>query len=239
MSQQSQQIVIISGNPLNAAIAAVIPLFIDTEVVSLSPAQLTAQPKIPTRAILILNDTQIAHLPNLRLHGFAGAVLSIATNPHHNPSQKHRILRWGQDSHATFTTPYSLPELLDSIANLVPLEPENLKMLQTELTAPKRWFQSRIIPALKELTQDPTDTSKIAQIVSEIRAKTPVACHASIEIAGETAQIQQHFTYILKDLSSSPLSPDRTNDLLGRLRQTFDRWREIAISGGEGLGTFT
>jgi hypothetical protein len=239
MSQQSQPIVIISGNPLNAAIAAVIPLFLDAEIISLSPAQLTTQPKIPTRAILILNDTQISHLPNLRLHGFAGAVLSIATNPHHNPSQKHRILRWGQDSHATFTAPYSLPELLDSIANLVPLEPENLKMLQTELTAPKRWFQSRIIPALKELTQDPTDTSKIAQIVSEIRAKTPVACHASIEIAGETAQIQQHFTYILKDLSSPPLCSDRTSDLLDKLRQTFDRWREIAISGGEGLGTFS
>jgi hypothetical protein len=32
---------------------------------------------------------------------------------------------------------------------------------------------------------------------------------------------------------------DRTPETLDRLRQTFDRWRDITISGGEGLGSFT
>jgi hypothetical protein len=31
----------------------------------------------------------------------------------------------------------------------------------------------------------------------------------------------------------------RTPETLDRLRQTFDRWRDITINGGEGLGTFT
>jgi hypothetical protein len=58
--------------------------------------------------------------------------------------------------------------------------------------------------------------------------QNPVACHATIQIAGETAQIQQHLT----------THPDQTPEALDRLRQTFDRWRDITINRGERLGTF-
>ncbi len=243
MSQPPQSIVIISGNPLNAAIAAVLPLFLDTKIILLDPRQLNIQPKIPKRALLILNDTQISHLPNLRLHGFAGAVLTICTNPHRNPLQTHRILRWGENSHATFTVPYNLPNLLQAIAELVPLEPENLTMLQNELTAPKRWFQSHILPALKRLTKNPKNTDEIATLIAEIRSKSPVACHATIEIAGHPAQIQQHFSQILDQLQSLPHNPTSPSSeqirAIEHLKETFEQWRDLTLSGGEGIGTFS
>jgi hypothetical protein len=239
MVQKSQQIVILTGSSLNAAIAAVLPLLLNTAIDFLTPIELSTHPRIPKKALLILNEDQLSHLAQFRLQGFAGPVLTITSNLHRSPTQKHRILRWGQQSHATFTAPYNLSELLEQIADLVPLEPENLKMLQQELTAPQRWFKSLILPALRELTTNPTDTSKIASIVAEIRPKTPVACHASIEIAGETAQIQQHFTRILQELASSASSSAQTMALLRQLRETFDQWSTIAISGGEGLGSFS
>jgi hypothetical protein len=234
MVQHSPPIIILSGNPLNAAIFAVLPLFLNPKITLLEPNQLTTQPKIPTKAILILNDTQITHLPNLRLHGFAGAALILSTNPHNNLLQTHRILRWGQGSHAIFTAPYSLLQLLQTIPTLIPLEPENLKMLQNELTAPKRWFKARILPTLKRLERDPQAIAEIADIITEIRAKTPVACHATTQIAGETAQIQQHFRRMIDRLQTAPQP-----ETIAHLRQTFEQWRDLTLSGGEGLGTFS
>jgi hypothetical protein len=188
MAQHSPQIIILSGNPLNAAIFAVLPLFLNPQITLLEPNQIATQPKIPTKAILILNDTQISHL---RLHGFAGAAL-------------------------------------------IPLEPENLKMLQNELTAPKRWFKARILPTLKRLERDPQVIAEIADIISEIRAKTPVACHATTQIAGETVQIQQHFRHAIDRLQTAPQP-----ETIVHLRQTFEQWRDLTLSGGEGLGTFS
>jgi hypothetical protein len=56
MAQKSPPIIILSGNPLNAAIFDVLPLFLNPKITLLEPNQLTTQPKIPTKAILILND---------------------------------------------------------------------------------------------------------------------------------------------------------------------------------------
>lgn len=43
------------------------------------------------------------------------------------------------------------------------------------------------------------------------------------------------------NLETPPLKahPDRTLETLIHLRKTFDRWRDITISGGVGLGSFT
>ena len=232
MSSNQQIITILPSDAFDRAVIAVIPLFIDVSIIPLEPAQLTQKPKLPRHALLILNQSQLPHLAILRCQGFAGAVLILTTNPYANLLQKHRILRWGQGSHAVFTAPYALPELLQAIDRLVPLEPENLKMLQTELTAPQRWFKTRVIPTLNRLP-DPQALTQIANIITELRAKTPVACHASIEIAGETAQIQQHFRQAIDRIQTAP-----NDDTILHLRQIFDRWRDIVLSGGEGLGTF-
>jgi hypothetical protein len=50
------------------------------------------------------------------------------------------------------------------------------------------------------------------------------------------------YTVLLSErrlLVSENLQPDRTPETPDRLRQTFDRWRDITISDGEELGTFT
>lgn len=229
-------ILTLKDNPVSAAFAHILATLLNIEWRSLDFPPISKQLKIPRESILILTENQINSLATFRAYNFAGAVLILTSNPVYTVKEKHRILRWGQDSHTVYNVREQILDLLPKIFSLVPLEPENLKMLQKELQAPKHWLQQQVIPILKRLPKHPEDLDAIANIISEIRASTPSACHSVIEIGGNRAQIQQHFQRLMNILRHSS-TPDQ--DIINQLKQVFEQWRKIVLEAGEGLGTFS
>lgn len=199
--------------------------------------------KYPKQSILMLSTEQINRLAELRLHSFDGAVLVLASESFNALKAKQPILCWGQGSHDACTYPWKLPDLLQKVVELVPMEPENLKMLQKELKAADRWFQRRIVPCLRKLEKsqekgawDVTALASLVTIIEQLRAETPVACHAVVEVGGNSAQIQQHFQIILEQMGQADTC-DRTQIAL--LREVFAKWRDLVVKAGEGLGAFS
>lgn len=205
--------------------------------------------KLPKQSVLVLSQAQINQLAGLRLRGFSGAVLVLSTEPFHALKAKYKILRWGQGSHEACQSPWELSALIEAVTELVPLEPENLKMLQKELKAPERWFQRQVVPCLKRLEKQQGNLAdrkryqarqdaiaSLSTIIEKLRSDTPVVCHAVVEIAGRSAQIQQHFQILIEAIAQSQ-ADDATQIAL--LRQVFEQWRILTLDGGEGLGAFS
>jgi hypothetical protein len=196
------------------------------------------KPKFPKQSVLILSVAEINRLASLRLSGFSGAVLILSSDSFNTLKTKHRILRWGQGSHDACQFPWKLPDLLQKVTELEPMEPENLKMLQKELEAPNRWYQRRVIPSLKKLEKQGNGEAlaSVATLIEELRAQTPVAFHAVVEIGNRSAQLQQHFQILLAEMGQSDSYEDTQ---IALLREAFAKWRDLVVKAGEGLGTFS
>lgn len=232
-----------SSSPVANAAATVVSTLLGIEKIRLQEPLAQGKVKFPQQSILILSAEQISRLAELRLHGFDGAVLVLASESFDALKAKHPILRWGQGSHDACTYPWKLPDLVQKVVELVPMEPENLKMVQKELKAANQWYQRRVIPCLKKLEKSQEkgawDAKALASLVTtieQLRAETPVACHAAIEVGGYNAQIQQHFQIILEQMSQADIC-DRAQIAL--LRQVFAKWRDLVVKAGEGLGAFS
>ncbi|MEM9215833.1 MAG: hypothetical protein AAGD25_16010 [Cyanobacteria bacterium P01_F01_bin.150] len=169
--------------------------------------------QIPRQSLLILSESQINDLKQLRLWGFSGAVLVVSGESFNVLKKRHRVLRFGQSSHKSFPAPWNLETLLTDLTDVIPLAPENLEFLQQELGASAQLCQSHVEPCLKLLDQinksgqaKMQDLSKLENAAIEIRAQLPVACHGNLTIktanGEENLQIQEHFQDALKKLSS-------------------------------------
>ncbi|MFB2979569.1 hypothetical protein [Microseira sp. BLCC-F43] len=232
-----------SSSPIANSVATVVATLLGIERMGLQQPIGKAKVKFPKQSVLVLSCEQISRLAELRLHGFDGAVLVLASESFDALGAKHPILLWGQGSHDACTYPWKLPDLLEKVAELVPMEPENLKMLQKELKAADRWFQRRVIPCLRKLAKkqgngavDAKALRSLTTIIEQLRADTPVACHAVVEVGGYSAQIQQHFQTLLEQMGQ-PDNYDDTQIVL--LREVFTKWRDLVMKAGEGLGAFS
>ena len=232
-----------SSSPIANAAATVVSTLLGIEKIRLQEPIGEGKIKYPKQSILILSAEQITRLAELRLHSFDGAVLVLASESFDALKAKHPILRWGQGSHEACIYPWKLPDLLQKVVELVPMEPENLKMLQQELKAANQWFQQQVIPCLKKLEKRQTDgfwdlkvLASLTTIIEQLRAYTPVACHAVVEIGGRSAQIQQHFQILIESMQ---LQGSYDDTQIALLREVFTKWRDLVMKAGEGLGAFS
>jgi hypothetical protein len=191
--------------------------------------------------VLVLAAAQIHRLARLRLNGFGGGVLILSSDAWASLKAEYKILRWGQGSHDICPLPIKIADLLLKATELVPLEPENLIMLQQELKVSDRWMQQRVIPGLKKLQRqrgkagEAEAIAAIALIIEELRSRTPVTCHVVVEIGGHQAQIQEHFQNLLDKMREAQFDDDTPIKLL---RETFAKWHDLVLKAGEGMGEF-
>ncbi len=231
---QPESILIVSGSPATAATAAVLSVLLDIPQQAIAPESISKSLKLPRRSLLILTETQLNHLAALRSSKFAGAVLVLCYTPFNTVKAKHRILRWGKGSHDGCDFPWQLTDILTKAAALVPMEPENLKMLRNELKAPVRWFQQRLQPRLRRMQQAKgncdRDLEAIVELTAQLRDKTPVTFHAIVEIDGDRAQLQQHLNTAIAQLSQNGT---RDSTAIDKLAKTFETWRDLVSATGE------
>jgi len=184
---------------------------------------------------LLLSDRQITCLPTLRKHGFAGAVLVLSPSSFAILKQNHRVLRFGQGSHDALIIPFRLEDLRAKLETLVPMEPQNLRFLQDELTAIKELYDREILPCLESLEQSNDDRAlaEVSTLLEKLRSKTPVACHTLVTIGEDTQQTQHHLRQALQQLQQSPDDQSRNYNYL---KAAFAQWHDLVQStAGEQL----
>jgi hypothetical protein len=176
------------------------------------------------QAILVLAESQVMSiLARFRSQGFSGSVLVVSNQPFDQIKRNYRVLRFGQGSHDAFAAPWSLSSLLEKASQLVPMEPENLEFLQNEIAAPKDLYDEKIAPCLHDLKAVGSEQrDQIEEIVEQVRARTPVACHAMVTIADEQKQVQQHLQSALAMMEN----PQEYDQGRYRLEKAFDAWHE-------------
>lgn len=239
-----QTIMVFDDDPetvVSFAVATVLSTLFGIETLVLKANWAVAPSEFPQKSVLIISgisqERQIGRLAGLRLHGFIGGALIISQSSFESLRARHRILRWGHGSHDVCHFPCSLVDLLIKVAEITPLEPENLHLLQNEIKAPDRLIDRRVIPCLKRLGKRNRDLDReindIITIIGNLRACTPVACHAVVKIGGRKAQIQKHFKMLVEELRKLQ---DFDNRPVVLLRELFERWRSVLIDVGEGVG---
>ncbi len=230
-------ILAIKDSPSAIAAATVLSNLLSINRQLIEPQSIQKSLRLPKQSVLIITESQLNYLATLRLHGFAGAVLLLSSNTFTSVKKKHRLLRSGAGSHDGCDFPWKLADLLAKISELVPLEPENLEMLQKELKAPEKWLQRQVKPRLKRLQQSQEnfldELDEIAIIIGQVREETPAACHVIVEIEGYSAQIQQHFQQTVEQMRQAQ-KPEKAT--IARLQQIFEQWQKIVLGSEEGLG---
>ena len=216
--------------------ATVISTLLDINKKLIEPQSIQKSLKLPKQSVLIITENQLKYLATLRLYGFAGAVLLLSSSSFPSVKEKHRILRWGEGSHGGCDFLWKLPDLLAKMSELLPLEPENLEMLQKELKASEKWLQRQVKPRLKRLQQSQEnfldELDEIAIIIEQLRDQTRAACHVIVEIEGHSAQIQQHFQQTVGQMRQAQ-KPEKA--AIARLQQIFEQWQKIILGSEEGL----
>lgn len=241
--QPPDAILFLTGSPIAVVIATVASTMLGSNLVSLNPL-LERLPSVPRQSVILLTENQISTLPGLRLKGFRGAVLVISPCSLTTLKKQYRILCWGEESHEAFAPNANLHTLLIKVIELVPLEPENLDLLQKELKlAPEKLLKQQVFPLLKRLQSQSSyvekDLDSLAELVERFRSQTPATCHTIVEIAGHRAQIQQHFRTYIERLRAYQRDNQEASAnlewLTANLRQVFERWRDGVRSSGEML----
>lgn len=233
-------ILAIAGSYLTAASAQILALRFKSQQPAIERHLLNLQDldnfsKDLRNATLILTASQIAHLPTLRTQDFAGPVLVLALDSFSDLKGTHRVLRFGQGSHAALTLPFSRNALLNIASDLVPMQPENLRYFQNEMRAISQIYQQRIVPYLQKLEQADQDTAllnEVANVIQELRAQTPFACHTLVTIENEHLQIQQHLRKALANLEAQ----QEPQSAVAYLKTAFAQWYQLVKSAaGERL----
>lgn len=223
---EAKTILALKGNPASMAVADVLSRLLCIPRQIINPANQLLDWKSLRRSILVLAESQVvSKLANLRSQGFSGAVLVVSTQPFAQIKRNYRVLRFGQGSHDAFEQPWSLSSLLAKAIELVPMEPENLQFLQNEIKAPEHLYEQKIEPSLKRLREpdgSPKNLVEAEAVVEQVRAATPVACHAMVTIAGEQKQVQQHLQAALTMLEDH----GQYWQGIQRLEKAFEAWRE-------------
>lgn len=188
------------------------------------------------QSFIILTEDQLSFLTLLRLQGYCGAVLVLASHTYPETLKKYRILRYGRAAHAGCDFPWQLADIMEKIAQLQPLHLSNLELLQKELKTPKL-LQEKIQKLLQNIEKNNREYTvtiqQIIDILQEIRQQTPAVCHMVIEIADHSAQIQHHFHRLIEQLAQNN---EPNSKLFEELRSVLQKWSDITISTAEGLG---
>jgi hypothetical protein len=229
-----QSILTITGSSVTCAAGVMIARLVGKTHYILEPSNYSKTLAAVHRCTLLLDcitdQDQVPALVEMRLHGFRGAVLILSVAPFDAIKARYRVLRCGHGSHATCVSPFSLPEIIAKITALVPLEPENLTMLQAEIKAPQRFLKSCILPSVRRIRNKKADLKKELASLTEafelLRAQTPVACHVVVTINGQQAQIQEHMQRIFDTLRNSPSS---LGEPLDNLEHLLREWQRIVM----------
>ena len=190
-----QHLLAIQDSPLALSATTVLSTFLNLELHLLSTE--IDPPHLPPRSTAaVLTENQLPFLAKLRLAGFSGAVLVLSQESFTTLKRQYPILRAGQGSHDACPAPWHLPDLLNRVTKLVPLERENLEILQHKLAIPRDWLQQAIIPHLQQLRQPdcnvPQELQALENIVQQLRQQTPDVCHYEI-VVGSRGQKQIQF----------------------------------------------
>jgi len=231
-NERPDAILTIEGSFLTAASAAILFLRLKARQPQiqrhvLKQDTLDTLPTPLRHSPLLLTKQQIAHLPALRQHGFAGAVLVLSQDTFAVLKQNHRVLRFGQGSHNALPLPFTPTTLVNTVINLVPMEPENLHFFQREMDAIRQIYARRIVPCLQKLEQPDQDPAalqpEIASLIAELRSQTPVACHTLVTIDNQSLQIQQHFRRALANLEAQ----QDPQSAVAYLKAAFAQWYQL------------
>ncbi|MEO1396912.1 MAG: hypothetical protein AAFV90_28880 [Cyanobacteria bacterium J06634_5] len=228
-----KHILTMQSDVLSTATATVLALLLDAELHLIDRTELPASIGLEGPSLLIIAENALDNLSTLRLCGFSGAVVAFSPDSFEQVKQRYPVMRWGQGSHAICLATSTVARLLAQIAKMYPLEPENLAMLQNQLTAPVSWLDEKISPLLSAL-QDSDENrqqhiDELATIIRDLREITPVVYHTIADIDGQPLQIQHHFRDKLDDAMSAQ-SPKRES--LALLKQVFEQWRDLVLALG-------
>lgn len=226
--------------PVAHSLAAVLSILLGIHKTVISRAQQSYAAKFPRRTLLVLSclyqESHIGRIAGLRFKGFSGAVLILSRDSFGSLMQRHAILRWAKGSHDICAFPFTLPTLLETVASLEPMATGNLRLLRKELKAPDQLLRRHVIPCLERLQQPNMDLSReigtVVPLIHSLCAGTRVACHTVVKIGGRSAQIQEHFHMLVKEIRNSKRHEDIT--VHARLLcEVFEQWRDILLDVGE------
>lgn len=248
---EGKQILTLPGNFATQAIAQVVAQQFKLPVKQLDLSHYPVKlPKSLNRSVLVLTEAQLPELSRLRSqrHNFRGAVLVVSSQSFKVLKQKYRILTCGQGSHQAFTLPWGLAQLQQHLAQLRPLQPENLELWQRESQEFEQVNRAKIadcqarIKQLKPLVQgglaplaQPLPVATVATIdaieatVGDLRVNAKFACHTTVPLfQGEKRPrpIKDHFEQALQDVRQ----PGQANQAIRRLEQTLDYLSQLLLT---------
>jgi hypothetical protein len=221
---ETKTILAVRGNVASSAVASTLSTLLHLPQKVLDSDYPPRDWQFFRQAILVLAESQVmSTLARFRAQGFSGSVLVISNQPFDQIKRNYRVLRFGQGSHDAFAAPWLISSLLEKASQLVPMEPENLEFLQNEIAAPRDLYDEKIAPCLHDLKAAGSEQrDQIEEIVEQVRARTPVACHAIVTIANEQKQVQQHLQSALAMMEN----PQEYEQGRYRLEKAFDAWHE-------------
>lgn len=235
---QFNSILAFKGSLASAATATVISKLIDIPSLFIDENEHLHHGKTFRKSLIIITETQLKYLPILRLGNFSGAVLVLTSTPFSLLKQQYRILRFGYGSHDCIGSYSVLPDLLNKIAELLPLEPENLQLLQKELQTMQKTKSNQITFCLENLKylknlpyEDKQTIKEIETAIEQLRADARVACHTVVKIGNEDKQLQQHFQTALNNIRIQ--DQEKKSEAISRLEEAFHHLKYLLQSTGE------
>ena len=231
-------IVAIKGSLVSTSVATVLSTSLGIPQLFIEGNEHRHNLKSLKQAIFVIPEKHIALLPKFRLKGFSGAVLVLSSIPLSTLKQQHRVLRFGQGSHDSCETPWMLSTLLEKIKELVPLEPENFKLLHKELRASEKLCDQQITSCLEDLKhlkklhqEDSQRIQEIEKTVVKLRADARVACHTIVTIGQESRQLQQHFQVALDKINI--YDNEQRQKAINLLEEALNHLKYLLQSTGE------
>ncbi|BCL35036.1 hypothetical protein [Nostoc sp. MS1] len=228
----------IPGSQTSAATSMVLSTMLQVPTLFIDENKYRHNWKVYKKAVIVLTQNQLSYIPMLRLEGFSGAVLILSTTHFSLLKQQYRVLRFGEGSHDCFDPHEVLSLLLKKIAELLPLEPENLQFLQKELKAVQKMRNTQItaclanIKQLKKLSpEDELTIKKIENSIEQWRASARVACHTVVNIDNENKQLQQHFQTALNNINIQ--DNEKRYQAIARLEAAFNHLQDLLQATGE------
>lgn len=235
---QFNSILAIKGSRTSTATAMVVSTLLRIPIFLIDENKYRHHRKTNKKSVIVITESQLSHIPKLRLEGFSGAVLVLSSTPFSLLKQQYRVLRFGEGSHDCFDTHTALPLLLNQLAKLVPLEPENLQFLQKELKAVQKMRNMQITSCLENIKhlkklphEDAMRIKEIEQAIEQWRADARVACHTVVKIGDENKQLQQHLQTALNNISIQ--DHEQRYQAINKLETAFNHLQDLLQATGE------
>ena len=190
--------------------------------------------RVAPQALLIVgsfpNRDDVPLVLRLRRTGFAGPVLVVTTGTYGALLEKHRVLAFGEGSHGSWSPSNGLGSLVEQATGLLPLEPENLQMLQREIEMRVRRPAQRVHQILAQLKPGVPAPSTAAHglrdLIGELRCSSSRPCHNVVTVGDQTSTLHAHFERLMGSLSESSVV---VPSIIAEIEQAVNRWEKLAI----------